>query len=134
MTGKKWFAIIALAAFVTVLSAACSAQVNGNPGILTEDQAGQLAEQYVKESPTFAFDAVDESLELAETLYPDIENAWTFVFKFRSLHSGYGNRDGEMVLQVVTPHEMTVTVEQGKITAALIDSQWDSINQRMLDG
>jgi hypothetical protein len=69
---------------------------------------------------------------LAETLYPDIENAWTFVIRFESRHAGYGDRTGQMLAQVITTHEAVVTVERGAIESAIMDEKWDMINQKML--
>jgi len=100
---------------------------------LTEDAARQKALKFVKNSPTFVFDGIEESLELAETLYPDMENAWQFVYRFESRHAGYGDRTGEMLAQVITPHEAIVTVEQGEIRNAVMDGEWDMLEQRMLN-
>lgn len=99
----------------------------------TESAARQMAEEFVRNSPTFQFDGIEESLTLAETLYPDIENAWQFVFQFESRQAGYGDRTGQMLAEVITPHEAIITVEQGEVTNAIMDEKWDMINQQMLD-
>lgn len=101
--------------------------------IITEDNSRQIAEEFVENSPTFKFDGIEHSLELAETLYPDIENAWAFVFQFESRHAGYGNRTGQMLAQVITPHEAIITVENGHVKSAVMDGKWDMINQKMLE-
>jgi hypothetical protein len=100
--------------------------------IITEENSRQLAEEFVKNSPTFEFDGMEDSLKLVETLYPDIENAWQFVFQFESRHAGYGDRTGQMLAQVITPHEAIITVENGKVESAVMDEKWDMINQKML--
>ncbi|MCF7915797.1 MAG: hypothetical protein K9L66_11570 [Spirochaetaceae bacterium] len=38
--------------------------------------------------------------------------AYEMVFEFKSRHSGYGDREGEMLTQVITPHELEVRVER----------------------
>ena len=91
------------------------------PYYLTEEGSRELAEEFVRNSPTFRFDGNQVTLELVETLYPDIENAWQFVFHFESAHAGYGDRTGQMLAQVITPHEAVITVEQGEVTNAVMD-------------
>ena len=97
-----------------------------------EDAARETAESFVRNSPTFAFDGMPETLELVETLYPDIENAWGFVFSFDSRHAGYGDRTGQALAQVITPHEAHVTVENGEVVSAIMDEQWDMLAQEMV--
>jgi len=103
------------------------------PSYLTEEGSRKLAEKFVRDSPTFKFDGSPASLKLVETLYPDMENAWQFVFRFESAHAGYGDRTGQMLAQVITPHEATITVEQGEVVNAIMDEKWDMVNQRMLN-
>lgn len=97
---------------------------------MTEKQASDIAGIFVRNSPTFVFDGIMGTLELAETLYPDIENAWTFVFRFESAHDGYGDRTGQILAQVITPHEAHITVENGEVVNALMDGKWDMLAQR----
>jgi hypothetical protein len=103
------------------------------PYYLTEDGSRELAEEFVHNSPTFRFDGNQVTLELVETLYPDIENAWQFVFHFESAHAGYGDRTGQMLAQVVTPHDAVITVEQGEVTNAVMDGKWDMIAQKLIE-
>jgi len=104
------------------------------PDYLTEEGSRKLAEEFVRNSPTFTFDGREDTLRLVETLYPDIENAWQFVFQLESSHAGYGDRTGQMLLPVITPHEAVVTVEKGEVISALMDGKWDIMNQKMLNG
>jgi len=97
---------------------------------LSEEQARDIGGDFVRNSPTFAFDGIVGTLENVETLHPDVENAWTFVFRFESAHAGYGDRTGQMLAQVITPHEAHVTVENGAVVSALMDGQWDMLQQK----
>lgn len=103
------------------------------PYYLTEEGSRKLAERFVRNSPTFVFDGIDGTLHLAETLYPDIEKSWQFVYRFESAHAGYGDRTGQNLAEVITPHEAIVTVEQGEVKSAVMDEQWDMINQEIID-
>jgi hypothetical protein len=121
-------------ATLTLIANACDATDNDTNGRITEEDARQMAENYVRNSPTFVFDGIEDTLQLVETLYPDIENAWQFVFGFESAHAGYGDQTGQMLAEVITTHEAIITVEQGKVKNAIMDEKWDMINQEMLDG
>jgi len=99
----------------------------------TGEQARRTAEEFVRNSATFQFDGIGDSLELVETLYPDMEYAWQFVFRFESRHAGYGDRTGQMLAQVITPHEAVITVERGEVINAIMDEKWDMMAQEMLE-
>jgi len=127
------YLLITVLTVLPILSSACTAPVEDAEDRITEEAARELAKQFVQNSPTFAFDGIEESLELVETLYPDIENSWTFVFHFESRHAGYADRTGQMLAQVITSHDAVVTVEQGKVKSAFLDEKWDMVNQKMLN-
>ncbi|MFP3974922.1 MAG: protease inhibitor I42 family protein [Chloroflexota bacterium] len=129
---KTLFGVAALV-LVVMLSLACvPPQQSASPEV-TQEESREVAEEFVRNSPTFAFDGMEDTLELVETLYPDIEHAWGFVFHFDCRHGGYGDRTGKMVTQAITPHEATVNVERGEVKTAVLDGKWDMINQKMLD-
>jgi hypothetical protein len=103
------------------------------PYFMTEEGSFEIAENFLINSPTFQFDGIEDTLKLEETLYPDIENAYQFVFSFDSRHSGYGDREGQALLQVITPHEAVITIERGEIKSAVMDGKWDMKEQKMID-
>jgi hypothetical protein len=51
--------------------------------------------------------------------------------EFECAHSGYGDRTGMILLQVITPHEIVIGVEKGKVVSALIDDKWDELSNRL---
>ena len=97
-----------------------------------EADARRVAEEFVRNSPTFVFDGIPATLDVGETLYPDLENTWTFVIRFESAHAGYGDRTGQMVAEVITPHEAHITVANGEVVSALMDGKWDMLAQRLV--
>ena len=103
----------------------------------------ELARDFVKNSPTYVFDGIDETLQLTNTAAyseqtvsegttGDTIHGCVFTFTFDSSSAGYGDRSGQMVAQVITPHEAVITVEQGKIISAVLDNEWDMVNQKLL--
>jgi hypothetical protein len=115
------------------------------PHSLTEEGSWILADEFVRNSPTFVFDGIEESLVLKETVcllkeykpghsdtLPHVYG-WVFKIKFESRHAGYGDRSGQILAQAITPHEVVIMVEAGKVTSAITDGVWDMINQRILE-
>jgi len=111
---------------------------------LTEEEAKELAEEFMQTSPTFIFDGIEDSLKLVniaaftrKEISEDTPDSgeikgWEFVYEFESRHSGYGDRTGKMLAQVITPHTAVITVEQDKIASAIMDGKWDMMNQELL--
>jgi hypothetical protein len=102
--------------------------------VYTEEQSRQMAESWlINYSPTYRFDGMNfvfkESLALDLV---DCENCYQFVYDFESRHAGYGDRTGEILAQVITPHTIIITVENGEITQAVIDGVYDDFNQLMI--
>lgn len=85
-----------------------------------------IAQRYVVTSPTFAFDGDINSLK---TEYvgstKSIPPQHIFKATFESTHSGFGNREGQMLLQIITPHIMDILVSEGNVISAITDKTWD---------
>ena len=89
----------------------------------------------MKNSPTYVFDGIDETPKLvniaaysektiSEDDIGDTINGCVFTFTFDSSSAGYGDRAGQIVAEVITPHVAVITVEQGKIISAILDNTW----------
>ncbi|UCH42567.1 MAG: DUF3221 domain-containing protein [Dehalococcoidales bacterium] len=96
---------------------------------LSKDDSQNIALDFVKNSPTFVFDGIEETLHLTESLEISLPYTWTFIFRFESAHAGYGDRTGRMLAEVITPHEAAITIEQGEVVYASMDNKWDMMNQ-----
>lgn len=85
-----------------------------------------IAQRYVVTSPTFAFDGNINSLK---TEYvgstKSIPSQHIFKATFESSHGGFGNREGQMLTQVITPHTMEILVSEGSVISAITDKAWD---------
>ena len=100
-------------------------------GTYTEEESLEIAQNYVLNSPTYKFDGLE--LRYVETNKAQCQYCWVFVFEFTSRHGGYGDRSKQMLTQVMTKHTAKVTVENGKVVAAVLDDVWDMINQEMIE-
>ncbi len=100
--------------------------------VVTQEESQKIAEEFVRNEATFVFDGMEETLKLTETVALRCPSCWQFTFEFDSAHAGYGDREGQMLAEVITPHQAVITVEKGKITSAITDEQWDMMKQKML--
>ncbi len=98
----------------------------------TQEESQRVAEDFVRNSPTFMFDGIAESLELTEAVTLRCPSCWQFVFEFESSQAGYGDRTGQMLAQVITPHKAVITVENGDVKSAIMDGRWDMLSQKFL--
>jgi hypothetical protein len=123
---KKWIllaAAIVLAILLFVLNQSCAADA--------EKPSEATARNFVRNCPTFTFDGMEDTLMLVSTEKLS-DASWKFTYQFQSRHAGYGDRTGEVLAQVITPHEAVITLENGEVKSAVMDGRWDMITQKML--
>ncbi len=94
------------------------------------EDAKAIAEQWIKESPTYGYDGFDLSFVGQERLGP---GRYGFTYSFKSRNAGYGNRSGQIVAQVITPHTIRVRVDDLRIVSAVVDGRWDDLDQQLIE-
>ena len=88
------------------------------------ERAENIATDWIeKESPTYLFDGSE--LVLKEAKEGECQECFELVFSFSSNHGGYGNREGLFVTEVITPHTVAITVENGEVLRAITDKKYD---------
>ena len=102
-----------------------------NQGGSTEEESLATAQEFVLNSPTYRYDG--SNLVYIETIQGDCPSCWIFVFEFTSRKAGYGDRTKQNVAQVITQHTAHITVENGRVTTAVLDDVWDMISQEMIE-
>jgi len=122
--GWHWQGTVKPAGTVTEVSAVTQ---------MTKEGSQAIAEEFVRNSPTFSFDGMEETLKLTETLTARCPFCWSFTFEFDSRAAGYGDRTGKMLAQVITHHRAVVMVQLHEITSAVMDEKWDMIMQREIE-
>jgi hypothetical protein len=116
----------------------CSARAVASPPCYSRDGASLLAEKFVQDDATFKFDGMADTLsirvehvnslpEYGMALALPLGQEYTFKAKFDSRHSGYGDRTGKVLAQVVTPHVAVITMVGCKIESAIMDGKWDML-------
>jgi len=95
----------------------------------------EKAEIWIKNNaPTYIYDGKD--LKFIEERGLDLvgcEDCYEYEFEFTSMHGGYGDREGEMVTQVLTDHTIVVTVENGEVTKVVTDNKFNEMTGEMVE-
>ncbi len=98
--------------------------------------AGKIAEDFIRNSPTFRFDGIEGSIALASSDpgYTSAYRSWSCSFKFETLHPGHGDRTGQTLAEAITAHYATVLVnlETSTVVRATCDNTWDMLKEKEL--
>ena len=88
----------------------------------------ELSQQFISTSPTFSYDGISDSLEIKIN---SLETGSGFFIegKFKTTHNGYGNRASLDLPEDITLHIIELVIVEEKIISAIIDYQWDELNQ-----
>jgi len=100
---------------------------------LSEEESRRITEEFVKSSPTFVFDGIEDTLRLTDTLTLRCPYCWQFTFEFDSSHAGYGDRTGQALAYVITHHTARMTIAPGEVKSAVMDDMLDTLNQEIID-
>lgn len=94
-------------------------------------EAVDMAIEFLKNGPTFSFDGIPGSIEVIDVIAAESYPVQYFItLAFESSHAGYGDREGEVLAQVITAHEIRIALSNGVIGSAIIDNRWDELIQR----
>jgi hypothetical protein len=92
--------------------------------------AVDLAQEFISESSTYLFDGISGRINVTDVqTHESWHPRYVVTVIFESGHAGYGDRSGQMLAQVVTPHTAVVTVMEGEVVSAVIDGRWDELSQ-----
>jgi len=124
---KSTFYLLILALVIVALIGAGCQSLS-----LKYQQSLKLAETTVTHEATYVFDGDSSTLKLTKTQTLTAANSWTFTYTYNCRHAGYGDRAGQILAQVITPHVAVITVEQGKVASAVLDGKWDMVLQQLI--
>jgi len=128
---RYFLALVIMMPVVTAIS--CKTQeteIEGNPA---EEAARQTTENFIRNSPTYLFDGMEGTLDMVKIDPLSGSGSWEFTWEFTSSQAGYGDRTGQMLAQVITPHTAVIRVENSVVTSAVMDGQWDMVTQQMIN-
>jgi hypothetical protein len=127
--------IMALTIILALALTVASLYATTLPQPLTEDeQALQAALDFLEYSPTYAFDGMPETIQVVDTIIMESYPVqYVFIITFDSAHAGYGDRTGQMLAQVITPHKAAIKIVNNQVQVAILDDVWDMINQKEME-
>lgn len=125
-------ATVALALFLLSSEAASETMPSEMYDQETLDAIGTALE-FVKSSPTFAFDGIEETLEVdSVAVLESFPQQYRIQIIFDSAHGGFGDREGQVLTMAITPHTIDILVIENHVDSAVIDDKWDEINQQFV--
>jgi hypothetical protein len=98
-----------------------------------KEQASAISFSLIKNSPTFAFDGIKDSIKQVKADSADNGLTWKLLYLFKTSHPGHGDRSEQMLTQVITEHTAQITVTKCKITAAVCDNTWNLLTDSPLN-
>jgi len=127
MAGRRFItgmAFLAVAVLLLGMLAACQSKY-------TEADSEKIARDFVQNEATFRFDGMLDTLKLTDATRLGA-GSWEFTYRYNSRAAGYGDRTGQILAQVITPHEARVTVTDNKVTKGVLDGKWDMLTQQLV--
>ena len=124
-----WFSAIVLLAVASLTLSVYLYGTAPSP-ILDESEAVEAAMDFLMNYPTFTFDGIEDSIVIDEVI--QVQQGWSVRINFNCSHPGYGNRIWQPLLQVITPHQILITMREDGPSYAVIDYVWDEIAQSYL--
>ncbi|MGQ0771392.1 MAG: hypothetical protein ACT4NT_01270 [Nitrososphaerota archaeon] len=96
-------------------------------------EIAEIAKNFVMSAPTFAFDGMEDTLTIGSiSVLESFPVQYQLEVLFTSTHGGFGNRTGQMITQVLTPHIVDVLISEGNVLSAVIDDTWDEMNHQFV--
>lgn len=109
------------------------ASQNQGPKVVSKEDSQKIAVDFLRTSPTFRFDGIEDTLKLVWSGAEEKPYRWEFHYEFQSRHAGYGDRTGLILAQVITNHRAQIVVEQGEVVHAVLDDKWDMLRQKIIE-
>jgi hypothetical protein len=105
------------------------------PGV-NPDGVDKLVTDFIKNSATFKFDGVKNSISFSKTEFSPISSfrSIDYTVKFQTAHPGHGDRSGLMLAEVISDHAARIYYDQDQklIRIAACDETWDLLKDKEL--
>jgi hypothetical protein len=111
---------------IVILTAGCLSQVH------TEEEARQIAADYIRNAPTYSFDGFPDALEATKVEPLECDGCFEVTVKFACKSQGFGDRSAYFLISKLSLHTAIVRVEKGKVTSVIIDGIWDEMAQKAI--
>ena len=130
------FRHIPLLAILLVLGGAAAAAYYPLSGPGGTAASLQAAESYVRNSPTFQFDGIEDTFKFESVREIKFcPGCYEYTFYFESRHPGVGDRTGVQPLRdIITPHRVVINLTyETNVVMGVMDESWDIGRQLIID-
>ena len=97
-----------------------------------QEQAVAQAEQFVKNTPTYTFDGVADSIKKMKVETADNGQTWQLTYTFKCKHPGHGDRSNQLLAEEVTEHSVQFTIQNCRLVTAVCDKTYDLLTNKQL--
>lgn len=97
-----------------------------------KEKSRVIAEEFLRNSPTFIASGIVNTLRLVETKTPFCAFCWIFIYEFDSSHAGYGDNNRQSA-QVIIQHQAEIYLQGFKVKSGVLDNKWDMVKQQFID-
>ena len=120
---------------LVVLGGAAAAAYFSLTGPVGSSASIQDAEQYVRNSPTYRFNGIEETFKLESSrAIKFCPGCYEYSFYFESRHPGVGDRAGIQLRNIITPHRVVVNLAyETNVVMGVMDDSWDIGRQLIID-
>ena len=132
---NRRFRHLPLLAVLLVLGGAAAAAYYPLTGPVGSSASIRAAEDFVRNSPTFRFDGIEETFELESSrAIKFCPGCYEYTFYFESEHPGVGDRTGIHLRNIITPHRVVVNITyETNVVMGVMDDSWDIGRQLIID-
>jgi hypothetical protein len=123
--------LVFLVAVVIIRGQSIAQYLSGGAGCTAEAAMKKSADS-LKNTATFKYAGIGESVKLVKIESAGQDNSWKVVYSFQTRHPGHSNRPGQALAQVITDHTVELNLKDCKIISAICDNNWDLINDKSL--
>ena len=129
------FRHLPLLAVLLVLGGAAAAAYYPLTGPVGSSASVQAAEDFVRNSPTFRFDGIEDTFKLESSrAIKFCPGCYEYTFYFESRHPGVGDRTGIRLRDIITPHRVVVNITyETNVVMGVMDDSWDIGRQLIID-
>lgn len=129
------FQHLPLLALLLLLGAAAMAAYYPLTGPVGSSASIQAAEDFVRNSPTFRFDGIEDTFKLESSREVKFcPGCYEYTFYFESRHPGVGDRAGIELRDIITPHRVVVNITyETNVVMGVMDDSWDIGRQLIID-
>jgi len=127
--------IVLATVLVLILSVGSLYAWQGQSKQFTDEDAVETAVNFLKNNPTFKFDGILDSINVVKIdILESYPEKYVVIISFNTSHPGHGDRTGTFTAhhELITPHQIIITVKEGEVIEAIIDDMWDEVNQRLI--